>query len=48
MKVENKKDKDKKRKQRESQLENFIFSMMEKSLKEALDATLDDLFKDWQ
>ena len=44
-------DRDKKkkdRKKRESQLEAFVFQIMEKSMKEALDAAIDDLFKDWQ
>ena len=42
-------DKKKKdRKKRESQLEAFVFQIMEKSMKKALDAAIDDLFKDWQ
>ena len=47
MKVRNKNDKDKKKK-RESELESFIFAVMEKSMKQALDAALDDLLKDWK
>ena len=38
-------EKDKKKK---STLESEVFSIMEKSLKTALDAVLDDLFKDWK
>ena len=41
-------DNDKKKKKRESELESFIFSLMEKSMKTALDTTLDEIFKDWQ
>ena len=44
-----KKDKDKKKKKKEqSVLEAEIFSIMEKSLKTALDMALDDIFKDWK
>lgn len=42
-----KKDKDKKKKKK-STLEAEIFSIMEKSLKTALDMALDDIFKDWK
>ena len=41
-------EKDKKKKKRESELESFIFSVMEKSMKNALDAALNDLLKDWK
>ena len=41
------KDKDKKKK-KQSVLEAEIFSIMEKSLKTALDMALDDIFKDWK
>lgn len=41
------KDKDKKKKKKESALESEIFRIMEKSLKSALDAAVDDLLKDW-
>ena len=41
-----KKKKDKKK--RENELEKMVFAIMEKSMKEALDAAIDDLFKDWQ
>ena len=36
------------KKKRESELESFIFSLMEKTMKQALDAALDDIFKDWK
>ena len=42
-----KKDKDKKKKKK-STIEAEIFSIMEKSLKTALDMALDDFFKDWK
>ena len=42
-------DKDKKKKKKDkSILEKEIFSIMEKSLKTALDAALDDILKDWK
>lgn len=44
----NDKDKKKKKKQKQSTLENEIFNIMEKSLKTALDAALDDIFKEWK
>lgn len=39
-------DKDKKKKQK-NELENMILSIMEKSLKEAINQVLDDLLKDF-
>ena len=43
------KDDDKKRKKKQqSQMEAFIFSMMEKSMKAALDAAMKDIFKGWK
>lgn len=43
------KDDEKKRKKKQhSQLEAFIFQMMEKSMKAALDAAMKDLFKDFK
>ena len=42
---ERKRDKKKKKK---SVLEAEILSLMQKSLKAALDAALDDIFKDWK
>ena len=42
-------DRDKKKKKKDkSTLEKEIFSIMEKSLKTALDAALDDILKDWK
>ena len=42
-------DKDKKKKKTEqSVLEAEIFSIMEKSLKTALDMALDEILKDWK
>ena len=42
-------DKSKNRKKKkQSNLEAEIFSIMEKSLKTALDVALDDIFKDWK
>ena len=43
-----KKDDKKKKKKKQSTLETEIFSIMEKSLKTALDVALDDIFKDWK
>lgn len=36
------------KKKKKSNLEAEIFSIMEKSLKSALDVALDDIFKDWK
>lgn len=44
----NQKDRDKKKKKKQSTLEAEIFSIMEKSLKSALDVALDDIFKEWK
>ena len=41
-------DEKKRKKQQQSQLEAFVFQMMEKSMKAALDAAMKDLFKDWK
>ena len=42
-------EKDKKKKKKEqSVLEAEIFSIMEKSLKTAMDRALDEIFKDWK
>lgn len=35
-------------KKKKSNLEAEVFSIMEKSLKTALDVALDDIFKDWK
>ena len=43
-----KKDKDKKKKKEQSVLEAEIFSIMEKSLKTAMDMALDEIFKEWK
>ena len=37
-----------KKKKKKSVLEAEIMSLMQKSLKAALDAALDDIFKDWK
>ncbi len=47
MKIQNTKDKEKKKKKK-SILEAEIMSIMEKSMKAALDKALDDIFKDWK
>lgn len=39
--------KDEKKKKKQSILEKEIFGIMEKSMKTALDAAIDDLLKDW-
>ena len=41
------KEKDKKKKKRQSLLEAELFRIMEKSLKVAMDKALDDIFRDW-
>ena len=41
-----KKKKDKKK--RESELEHMVFQIMQKSMRDALDAALDDLLKEWK
>ena len=43
-----KKDKDKKKKQQQTMLESFIFHMMEKSMKAAMDAAMKELFQSWK
>ena len=47
MKSQQERDKKKKKKD-QSILEAEIFAIMEKSLKQAMDMALDDLFKDWK
>ena len=42
------KEKDKKKKKRQSLLEAELFRIMEKSLKDAMDKALDDIFRDWK
>ena len=47
--AQDQRDKNKNRKkEKQSTLEAEIFSIMEKSLKTALDVALDDIFKDWK
>lgn len=47
--AQDQRDKNKNRKKKkQSTLEAEIFSIMEKSLKTALDVALDDIFKDWK
>ena len=41
-------EKEKKKKKKQSILEAEIMSIMENSLKTALDKALDDIFKDWK
>ena len=41
-------DEKKRKKKQQSQLEAFVFQMMERSMKAALDAAMKDLFKDWK
>ena len=51
MRIENgktKKKKDQKENKKSSGLEHEIFKIMEKSLKTALDAAIDDVLKDWK
>ena len=45
---EDKEKKEKKKKHQQSDLELMVFRIMEKSMKEALDAALDDIFKTWK
>lgn len=45
---QNQKDKDKKKKKKQSILEAEIMSIMQKSLKTALDLALDDILKDFK
>lgn len=48
MRVGKQPEKDKKKKKKKSTFENELFSIMEKSLKVALDKALDDILKDWK
>lgn len=41
-------EKEKKKKKQQSQIEAMIFRIMEKSMKDALDMAMKDLFKDWK
>ena len=42
------KEKDKKKKKKQSQLEAEIFAFMQKCMRDALDAAMDELFGDWK
>ena len=42
------KDKDQKKKKQQNWLEQQIFVIMEKGMKEALDAAIDELLKEWE
>ena len=48
MRRTDKSDKEKKKKKRQSELEGFIFSLMEKSMKQALNAALDEILNNWK
>ena len=48
MSVQSQSDKEKRKKKKQSILEAEIMSIMEKSLKTALNKAMDDLFKDWK
>ena len=48
MKIQSTKEKEKNKKKKKSILEAEIMSIMEKSMKVALDKALDDIFKDWK
>ena len=48
MKIQSTKDKEKDKKKKKSILEAEIMSIMEKSMKAALDKALDDIFKGWK
>lgn len=41
------KGKDERKKKKQSELENTIFQLMEKSFKTAVDQALEDIFKEW-
>lgn len=47
MRSENQKERDKKKK-KQSLLEQQIFSILQKSMKTALDMALNDIFKEWK
>ena len=48
MKVKSTKDREKDKKKKKSILEAEVMSIIEKSMKAALDKALDDMFKDWK
>lgn len=41
------KGEDERKKKKQSELENTIFQLIEKSLKAAVDQALEDIFKEW-
>ena len=43
-----KEDEKKRKKKQEAQMEAFLLSMLEKSMKTALDAAMKELFQDWK
>ena len=47
MRIDNTREKDKKKKHKQSVMEQEIFSFMSKSLNAALNVALDDILKDW-
>lgn len=49
MRISKDPDEDKKKKKKEqSWFENYIYAVMEKSMKDCLNKALDDIFKDWK
>ena len=48
MKIDNTKSRDKKKKRKQSIVEQEIFSFMSKSLNTALNVALDEILKDWE
>ena len=42
------KEKEKKKKKKQSQLEAEIFAFMHRCMKDALDAAMEELFRDWK
>ena len=46
--MSSKEDREKKKKKEKSILEAEIFALMERSLKQAMDMALADIFKDWK
>lgn len=47
MRIDNTRENDKKKKRKQSVMEQEIFSFMSKSLNAALNVALDDILKDW-
>ena len=48
MRVDQKKEREKDKKKKQSILETEVMRIMEKGLKTALDKALDDILKDWK